>query len=178
MEALCTQRERNPLLVGDPGVGKTAMIQGVAQAILERGHSRLAKRAVYQISLGSLTTGTSRREDIQTRVVGLISQCRGRSVILAVEDFDHVFGGFETGRIDPLLVLMREALLRGDIQCIGECTPAQHRKWLAGDTGLMAACHIVRVEELTNAQTFELLVEYASRIESFHARQSRQARAV
>ncbi|MBI5395668.1 MAG: ATP-dependent Clp protease ATP-binding subunit, partial [Verrucomicrobia bacterium] len=168
MEALCMQRERNPVLMGEPGVGKTAVIQGVAQAILGLANSRLAKHVVYQISLGSLTAGTSKREDVQERVVGLISQCRGRPVILAVEDFDHVFGGFETGRVDPILVLMRDALLRGDIQCIGECTSARHRKWLAADTELMAVCHAVRVEELTNAQTFELLAEYASRIESFH----------
>jgi ATP-dependent Clp protease ATP-binding subunit ClpC len=169
LETLCRHDQRNPLLIGEPGVGKTSVIHGLARSLLDTGTAgRLAGHALYQLNLASLMAGAVSREDLLQRVQNLIAACRREPVVLVVDDFARLFGRFEVGRTDAAVALLREALLRGEIQCIGECTPELYRQQLAADEELMGVCHPVRIEELTPEQTLELLARSAGRIEQFH----------
>ncbi len=169
LETLCRHDQRNPLLVGEPGVGKTSVIHGLARS-LSNGESagRLAGYSLYQLNLASLMAGAVNREDLLQRVQNLVAACRQQPLALVVDDFARFFGRYEVGRTDAAVALLREALLRGEIQCIGECTPELYRQQLADDEELMRVCHPVRVEELTPEQTLELLARSAARIEQFH----------
>lgn len=169
LETLCRQTERNPILVGEPGVGKTSIVYGLAQRISRADHdSRVRGKELFQVDFASIATTVAHRDELQQRVQTIISECREQAVILFVEDFPRIFAEPPSGRHDPAAAMLRRALLDGDIQCVGECAPSDYTKQIVPDTALALRCQRVLVEELSTHQTVELLAQDAPRIEQFH----------
>ena len=149
VHVLTRRRKNNPLLVGEAGVGKTAIVEGLAQRIAA-GHvpEHLADHAVQSLDMGRLLAGTRYRGELEERIKGLLEEIvqRGR-VILFIDEIHMLVGaGGEAGGSDAAN-LLKPALARGELRCIGATTTAEHRRRIERDTGLSRRFELVTVDE-------------------------------
>jgi len=149
VHVLTRRRKNNPLLVGEAGVGKTAIVEGLARRIAA-GHvpEHLADHAVQSLDMGRLLAGTRYRGELEERIKSLLEDIarRGR-VILFIDEIHMLVGaGGEAGGSDAAN-LMKPALARGDLRCIGATTTAEHRRRIERDAGLSRRFELVAIEE-------------------------------
>ncbi|HTE51643.1 MAG TPA: AAA family ATPase [Kofleriaceae bacterium] len=149
VHVLTRRRKNNPLLIGEAGVGKTAIVEGLAQRIAA-GHvpEHLADHAVQSLDMGRLLAGTRYRGELEERIKGLLEEIvqRGR-VILFIDEIHMLVGaGGEAGGSDAAN-LLKPALARGELRCIGATTTAEHRRRIERDTGLSRRFELVTVDE-------------------------------
>jgi ATP-dependent Clp protease ATP-binding subunit ClpC len=170
VQILARRTKNNPVLTGEAGVGKTAIVEGLAQKIIESivPPPLLAKRVVV-LDLGLLVAGTKYRGEFEERIKKVLEEVRkAGNVILFIDEFHTLIGtGAAEGAMDAANIL-KPALARGEIQCIGATTIEEFRKNIEKDAALERRFQSVLVEEPSEEESLEILNGLRSRYEDFH----------
>ena len=157
---LARKSKNNPVLVGEPGVGKTAIVEGLAQRIVAGSvPASLQNKRVLALSLGPLVAGTKYRGEFESRIKRILDEVRraSREVILFIDELHTLVGaGAAEGALD-LSSMIKPELARGDLQCIGATTFNEYRKYIESDAALERRFQPVMVEEPTIDQTVAIL---------------------
>ncbi|WIG57744.1 MAG: ATP-dependent Clp protease, ATP-binding subunit ClpC [Ktedonobacterales bacterium] len=170
MQVLARRSKNNPVLVGDAGVGKTAIAEGLAQRIVEgRVPDALRDKRIVSLDVGLLTVGTKYRGDFEERLKKVLDEIvNARNVILFVDELQALVGaGVAEGSVDAGN-LLKPMLARGEFQCIGATTLDDYRKSIEKDPALERRFQPVKVRESTVEETVEILRVLRPRYESFH----------
>jgi ATP-dependent Clp protease ATP-binding subunit ClpC len=170
MQVLSRRTKNNPVLIGEPGVGKTAVVEGLAQAIVKgEVPETLKDKQLYTLDLGSLVAGSRYRGDFEERLKKVLKEIRTRGDIIMFIDEIHtlVGAGAAEGAIDAASIL-KPMLARGELQTIGATTLEEYRKYLEKDAALERRFQPVQVGEPTVAHTIEILKGLRDRYEAHH----------
>ncbi|CAG7844297.1 ATP-dependent Clp protease ATP-binding subunit ClpC1 [Pseudoclavibacter triregionum] len=170
MQILSRRSKNNPVLVGEPGVGKTAVVEGLAQAIVNGDvPETLKNKQVYSLDLGSLIAGSRYRGDFEERLKKVTKEIRTRGDIIVFIDEIHalVGAGAAEGAIDAASIL-KPLLARGELQTIGATTLDEYKKHFEKDAALERRFQPVTVDEPSIAHTINILKGLKDRYEDFH----------
>jgi ATP-dependent Clp protease ATP-binding subunit ClpC len=170
MQVLSRRTKNNPVLIGEPGVGKTAVVEGLAQAIVKgEVPETLKDKQLYTLDLGSLVAGSRYRGDFEERLKKVLKEIRTRGDIIMFIDEIHtlVGAGAAEGAIDAASIL-KPMLARGELQTIGATTLDEYRKYLEKDAALERRFQPIQVGEPTVAHTIEILKGLRDRYEAHH----------
>lgn len=170
IEILCRRQKNNPCLVGEPGVGKTALAEALAQRIATgQVPEPLQGKRLFSLDVASLVAGTKYRGDFEERFRNLLEEVyRDRSTILFVDEVHIIVGaGAAEGSIDAANIL-KPMLARGDMQVIGATTQEEYRRCIQKDAALERRFGVVCVEEPSTTQAVRILQGLASRYERYH----------
>ncbi|MDE0268557.1 MAG: ATP-dependent Clp protease ATP-binding subunit [Acidimicrobiaceae bacterium] len=170
MQILSRRTKNNPVLVGEPGVGKTAIVEGLAQSIAaDEVPETLKDQQIYTLDLGALVAGSRYRGDFEERLKKVLKEIRGRGdIVLFIDEIHTLVGaGAAEGAIDAASIL-KPMLARGELQTIGATTLEEYRKYFEKDAALERRFQKIAVEEPTIAHTIEILKGLRSRYESHH----------
>jgi ATP-dependent Clp protease ATP-binding subunit ClpA len=171
IQTLCRRRKNNPLLVGEAGVGKTAIAEGLARRIVENSVPEiLAKANVYSLDMGALLAGTKYRGDFEQRLKSVIKQLSETpEAILFIDEIHTLIGaGSASGGTLDASNLLKPALSNGQIKCIGATTYTEYRGIFEKDHALSRRFQKVDINEPSVADTIEILKGLKSRFESHH----------
>jgi len=170
VQILSRRTKNNPVLTGEPGVGKTAIVEGLAQKI-EKGTvpKKLEEKRLITLDLGLLVAGTKYRGEFEDRVKKVMEEVRkAKNVILFVDELHTIIGtGGSEGSLDAAN-LFKPALARGELQCIGATTLDEYRKHIEGDGALERRFQSILIEEPTKEDTYQILKGIRKRYEDFH----------
>ena len=170
MQVLSRRTKNNPVLIGEPGVGKTAIVEGLAQQIV-RGDvpETLKDKQIYSLDLGALVAGSRYRGDFEERLKKVLKEIRTRGdIILFIDELHTLVGaGAAEGAIDAASIL-KPMLARGELQTIGATTLDEYRKHLEKDAALERRFQPIHVQEPTIALTIEMLKGQRDRYEAHH----------
>ena len=170
MQVLSRRTKNNPVLVGEPGVGKTAVVEGLAQKIVKGEVPETIKdKQLYTLDLGALVAGSRYRGDFEERLKKVLKEIRTRGdIILFIDELHTLVGaGAAEGAIDAASIL-KPMLARGELQTIGATTLDEYRKHLEKDAALERRFQPVQVAEPTVAHTIEILKGLRDRYEAHH----------
>lgn len=171
MKTLVRRQKANPLLVGDPGVGKTAVVEGLAQALVaDDVPARLANLRVVELSMGSLVAGTKYRGTFEDRLKKLVEEAKSTpGIVLFIDEIHTLVGAGRTegGSLDAANIL-KPALARGEITVIGATTMAEFRKHIESDSALERRFQPVNIEEPSAEDALTLLRTVAHRYAEHH----------
>ncbi len=170
MQVLSRRTKNNPVLIGEPGVGKTAIVEGLAQMIAEDDvPETLTGKQLYTLDLGSLVAGSRYRGDFEERLKKILKEIKTRGdIILFIDEIHTLVGaGAAEGAIDAASIL-KPMLARGELQTIGATTIDEYRKHLEKDAALERRFQPIKVEEPTVEHTIEILKGLRDRYESHH----------
>ncbi len=169
IQILSRRTKNNPVLVGDPGVGKTAIVEGLAQKLVSGEVPRsLADKRLLMLDMGSLVAGTMYRGQFEERLKQVIKEIRDSSSILFIDEIHTLVGaGSASGTLDAANIL-KPALSRGELQCIGATTLDDYRKYIERDAALERRFQPVSVQEPTLEETIEILKGLKPRYEAHH----------
>ena len=159
MQVLCRRTKNNPVLVGEPGVGKTAVVEGLAQKIVKgEVPETLKDKQLYTLDLGALVAGSRYRGDFEERLKKVLKEIRTRGdIILFIDELHTLVGaGAAEGAIDAASIL-KPMLARGELQTIGATTLDEYRKHLEKDAALERRFQPIQVAEPTISHTIEIL---------------------
>jgi len=170
MQVLSRRTKNNPVLIGEPGVGKTAVVEGLSQAIV-RGEvpETLKDKQLYSLDLGALVAGSRYRGDFEERLKKVLKEIRTRGdIILFIDELHTLVGaGAAEGAIDAASIL-KPMLARGELQTIGATTLDEYRKHLEKDPALERRFQPIQVQEPTLSHTIEILKGLRDRYEAHH----------
>jgi ATP-dependent Clp protease ATP-binding subunit ClpC len=170
MQVLSRRTKNNPVLIGEPGVGKTAVVEGLAQAIVNgEVPETLKDKQLYTLDLGSLVAGSRYRGDFEERLKKVLKEINTRGdIILFIDELHTLVGaGAAEGAIDAASIL-KPKLARGELQTIGATTLDEYRKYIEKDAALERRFQPVQVGEPTVAHTIEILKGLRDRYEAHH----------
>jgi ATP-dependent Clp protease ATP-binding subunit ClpC len=170
MQVLSRRTKNNPVLIGEPGVGKTAIVEGLAQRITDNDVPELLRgKQLYTLDLGALVAGSRYRGDFEERLKKVIKEIRGRGdILLFIDELHNLVGaGAAEGAIDAASIL-KPALARGELQTIGATTMDEYRKHLERDAALERRFQPVKVDEPTVEHTIDILRGLRDRYEEHH----------
>jgi ATP-dependent Clp protease ATP-binding subunit ClpC len=170
MQILSRRTKNNPVLIGEPGVGKTAVVEGLAQRIINSDVPELLKnKQIYTLDLAALVAGSKYRGEFEERLKKVMKEITQRGdIILFIDELHNLVGaGAAEGAIDAASIL-KPALARGELQTIGATTLDEYRKYLERDSALERRFQQIRVEEPTIEQTVEILRGLRDRYEQHH----------
>ena len=170
LQILCRRSKNNPVLLGEAGVGKTAIVEGLAQRIVNNEVPELLHdRRLVVLDLAMMVAGTKYRGQFEERIKAVMNEVRrAKNVILFIDELHTLVGaGGAEGAIDASNVL-KPALSRGEIQCIGATTFDEYRKYIEKDAALVRRFQPITVEPPTDAQTVEILKGLRERYEKHH----------
>ena len=170
MQVLSRRTKNNPVLIGEPGVGKTAVVEGLAQAIVKgEVPETLKDKQLYTLDLGSLVAGSRYRGDFEERLKKVLKEIRTRGdIILFIDELHTLVGaGAAEGAIDAASIL-KPMLARGELQTIGATTLDEYRKYVEKDAALERRFQPIQVGEPTVAHTIEILKGLRDRYEAHH----------
>ncbi|MDP9442906.1 MAG: ATP-dependent Clp protease ATP-binding subunit [Actinomycetota bacterium] len=170
MQVLSRRTKNNPVLIGEPGVGKTAVVEGLSQAIV-RGDvpETLRDKQIYTLDLGALVAGSRYRGDFEERLKKVLKEIRTRGdIVLFIDELHTLVGaGAAEGAIDAASIL-KPMLARGELQTIGATTLDEYRKHLEKDAALERRFQPIQVQEPSIAHTIEILKGLRDRYEAHH----------
>ena len=170
MQILSRRTKNNPVLIGEPGVGKTAVVEGLAQRITNNEvPETLTGKQLYTLDLGALVAGSRYRGDFEERLKKVLKEIKTRGdIILFIDEIHTLVGaGAAEGAIDAASIL-KPMLARGELQTIGATTLDEYRKHLEKDAALERRFQPVKVEEPTVAHTIEILKGVRDKYEAHH----------
>src|SRR5687767_13221705 len=170
MQVLSRRTKNNPVLIGEPGVGKTAVVEGLAQAIVKgEVPETLKDKHLYTLDLGALVAGSRYRGDFEERLKKVLKEIRTRGdIILFIDELHTLVGaGAAEGAIDAASIL-KPMLARGELQTIGATTLDEYRKHLEKDAALERRFQPIKVEEPTVSHTIDILKGLRDRYEAHH----------
>ena len=170
MQILSRRTKNNPVLIGEPGVGKTAVVEGLAQAIAKNDVPETLKdKQVYSLDLGALVAGSRYRGDFEERLKKVLKEIKSRGDIIIFIDEIHtlVGAGAAEGAIDAASIL-KPMLARGELQTIGATTLDEYRKHIEKDAALERRFQPIQVKEPSVAHTIEILKGLRDRYETHH----------
>ncbi len=170
MQILSRRTKNNPVLIGEPGVGKTAVVEGLAQRIVSGDIPETLKdKQLYTLDLGALVAGSRYRGDFEERLKKVLKEIKTRGdIVLFIDEIHTLVGaGAAEGAIDAASIL-KPMLARGELQTIGATTTDEYRKHLEKDPALERRFQPVKVEEPTVAHTIEILKGVRDKYETHH----------
>ena len=170
MQVLSRRTKNNPVLIGEPGVGKTAVVEGLAQVIVHGDVPETIKdKQIYSLDMGSLVAGSRYRGDFEERLKKVLKEIRTRGdIILFIDEIHTLVGaGAAEGSIDAAQML-KPMLARGELQTIGATTNDEYRKYIEKDAALERRFQPVKVEEPSVEETVEILKGLRDRYEAHH----------
>ncbi len=168
MEVLCRQTKRNPVLVGPPGVGKTALVEGLAERIAgDQVPHPLRGRRVIELSISTLVAGASRMGEFEKRLRALLQEVTtAGNVILFVDEVHALLGAGGMYGLQDAATILKPALARGNITCIGATTTHDYRKYIEKDGALARRFQPVRVQEPPRSVTLDILATLRQKLEA------------
>ena len=170
-QVLCRRRKNNPLLVGEAGVGKTAIAEGLAKKIVDgEVPDVLIDSVIYSLDLGALVAGTKYRGDFEKRLKSILTQLKKEDgAILFIDEIHTIIGaGAASGGVMDASNLIKPMLASGELKCIGSTTYQEYRGIFEKDRALSRRFQKIDVVEPTVEQTYEILKGLKSRYEDFH----------
>ncbi|WP_411169500.1 ATP-dependent Clp protease ATP-binding subunit [Clostridium sp. MB05] len=170
LEILCRRVKNNPCLIGEPGVGKTAVIEGLAQRIISGNVPEILKdKILISLDLTSMIAGAKYRGEFEDRLKRVMDEIRNsQNIIIFIDEIHTIVGaGGAEGAIDASNIL-KPALARGEIKCIGATTIDEYRKYIEKDSALERRFQPVNIEEPSKEETLEILKGLRERYESHH----------
>lgn len=170
MHILARRRKNNPVLIGEPGVGKTAIVEGFAHRIAQgTAPDVFQEKRLMVIDMGSLVAGTKFRGEFEERLKNLVKEVESaKNVILFIDEIHTIVGaGGSEGAVDAANIL-KPALARGTFQCIGATTMDEYRKHIEKDAALERRFQTILVEEPDREHTLEILKGLRTNYENFH----------
>ena len=171
MQILSRRTKNNPVLIGEPGVGKTAIVEGLAQRIVSKDvPENLDGKNLYTLDLGALVAGSRYRGDFEERLKKVLKEIKSRGdIILFIDEIHTLVGaGAAEGAIDAASIL-KPMLARGELQTIGATTLEEYRKYLEKDSALERRFQPVQVEEPSLTDTIDILMGLKDRYEEHHS---------
>ena len=171
MQILSRRTKNNPVLIGEPGVGKTAIVEGLAQLIIVKDvPENLEGKNLYTLDLGSLVAGSRYRGDFEERLKKVLKEIKSRGdIILFIDEIHTLVGaGAAEGAIDAASIL-KPMLARGELQTIGATTLEEYRKYLEKDSALERRFQPVQVDEPSLTDTIDILMGLKDRDEEHHS---------
>ncbi len=170
VQILSRRTKNNPILLGEPGVGKTAIVEGLAQRIVEgRVPIFLAQKRIVALDLSLIVAGTKYRGQFEERLKGILKELKeSRDLIVFIDEIHSLIGaGSAEGSLDAANIL-KPALSRGEISCIGATTLKEYRKYIEKDRSLLRRFQAIQVQPPTPEETLHILEGIKDRYESFH----------
>lgn len=170
VQILCRRTKNNPCLIGEPGVGKTAIAEGLAQRIAEGTvPAKLADKEIHLLDLTALVAGTQFRGQFESRIKGLVEEVKSEgNIILFIDEVHNLIGtGDAEGSMNAANIL-KPALSRGEIQVIGATTFNEYRKHIEKDAALERRFQTVKVEEPSIEDSYKMLLGIKNYYEDFH----------
>ncbi len=170
IEILCRRTKNNPCLIGEPGVGKTAIAEGLALAIARSDVPDFLKnKRVISVDLTCMVAGTKYRGDFEERIKSIIDEvCKDGNIILFIDELHNIVGaGSAEGAVDAANIL-KPTLARGELQIIGATTIDEYRRYIEKDAALERRFQIISVEEPTRETALEMLGGLKERYEKHH----------
>ena len=170
IQILTRRQKNNPCLIGEPGVGKTAIAEGIAQRIASGNVPfHLLDKKIYLLDMTALVAGTQFRGQFESRVKGLVEEVKEQgNVILFIDEVHSLVGAGDSEGSMNAANILKPALSRGEVQVIGATTFTEYRKYIEKDGALERRFQPVRVDEPTVADTVEILYGVAKYYEEFH----------
>jgi ATP-dependent Clp protease ATP-binding subunit ClpA len=172
IQILCRRRKNNPLFVGEAGVGKTAIAEGLAKKIVDEDVPEvLADSTIYSLDLGALVAGTKYRGDFEKRLKGVLRQLKKEEgAVLFIDEIHTIIGaGSASGGVMDASNLIKPMLASGELKCIGSTTYQEYRGIFEKDRALARRFQKIDVNEPSVDETFEILKGLKSRFEDHHA---------
>ncbi len=169
-QILSRRKKNNPILIGEPGVGKTAIVEGLALRIIQRKVSRvLFDKRIIMLDLAALVAGTKYRGQFEERMKAIMNELeKNRDVILFIDEIHTIVGaGGATGSLDASNIF-KPALARGELQCIGASTLDEYRQYIEKDGALDRRFQKVLIDPPSPEETIEILGNIKSKYEEFH----------
>jgi len=170
VQILSRRTKNNPVLIGDPGVGKTAIVEGLAQIIFENKVPEiLSHKRVISLDLSSMIAGTKYRGEFEDRLTKIVNEIKSAGdVIVFIDELHTLVGaGAAEGAIDAANIL-KPSLARGEFQCVGATTINEYRKYIEKDAALERRFQPIQVDEPTIEQSIEILKGLRDRYEAHH----------
>jgi len=171
VQILCRRTKNNPVLIGEPGVGKTAIVEGLAERIAEGNVPRfLADKRILSLDLSLIVAGTKYRGQFEERLKTIMKELmESQTAIIFIDELHTLVGaGSAEGSLDAANIL-KPALSRGEIQCIGSTTPGEYRKTVERDRSLERRFQSVKVAPPDEEEAIQVLLGVRDRYEKFHA---------
>ncbi|TEU08716.1 MAG: ATP-dependent Clp protease ATP-binding subunit [Anaerolineales bacterium] len=170
VQILARRRKNNPALIGEPGVGKTAIVEGLAQRIVAGDvPSDLKDKRLVRLDVGSLVAGTMYRGQFEERLKRVIDEIKSTETVLFIDELHMLVGAGSAGSSVDAANILKPALARGELQCIGATTLDEYRKRIESDGALERRFQPVYVDEPTAEETIEILRGIRSRYEEHHS---------
>ena len=170
MQILSRRTKNNPVLIGEPGVGKTAVVEGLAQRIASNEVPELLQnKQIYTLDLAALVAGSKYRGEFEERLKKVMKEITQRGdIILFIDELHNLVGaGAAEGAIDAASIL-KPALARGELQTIGATTLDEYRKYLERDSALERRFQQIQVNEPARSETVQILRGLRDRYEAHH----------
>jgi ATP-dependent Clp protease ATP-binding subunit ClpA len=171
MQVLCRRTKNNPLLIGEPGVGKTAIAEGLAQKIINHDVPEALKdKVIYALDLGSMIAGSKFRGDFEARLKGVLKEIKKRkNAILFIDEIHTLVGaGATSGGSMDASNLLKPSLANGEISCIGSTTHQEYRQHFEKDRALNRRFQKIDVKEPSIEETIEILKGLKEKFENHH----------
>ena len=169
IQILSRRKKNNPILIGEPGVGKSAIVEGLALRIKKEQDGALSGRRIVTLDLASMVAGTTYRGQFEERMKNIITELRDHpEIILFIDEIHTIIGaGNASGSLDAANIL-KPALARGEVQCIGATTTAEYAKSIEKDGALERRFQKVTVRPTTGDETFTILTQLSDHYAKYH----------
>jgi len=169
IQILARRTKNNPALIGQPGVGKTAIVEGLAQRIVDgQVPESLHNKRVLQLDVGSLVAGTMYRGQFEERLKRVIEELKSSDAILFIDEVHMLVGAGSAGSSVDAANILKPSLARGELQCIGATTLDEYRKYIESDAALERRFQQVRVDEPSADETVQILKGIKGAYEQHH----------
>lgn len=169
VQILNRRTKNNPVLLGAPGVGKTAIAEGIAQRIASGDvPERLVDAQMYLLDMSSIVAGTQYRGQFESRMKNIVEEAKDDNVILVIDEIHSIVSAGDADGAMNAGNILKPALAKGDIQVIGATTPTEYRKYIEKDAALERRFQMVTVDEPSREDTFKILQGIKTYYENYH----------